>query len=377
MRKPAIACALANIRNASGSAARRRAGRRPRRARGSRRTPRRATPTLARPRARTARARPRARRPRPWGRWGSRARRLASPAPPAPPARRAPRPGPGGRRRAARGRAAGASPATRRAARPHPTAARMRPAAARQRRGRPRPGQAAGRGAHRQLAHLAGRRVGVGVHAPPQREGGGVDRLGMRRLLPAVRPRWSSGTKTTSRAGCLVAALAQLAATPRWPAAPGTAGSGRRGASLRGQRRPRDLDDQEPEPERERGDDGGDHEDPREHALALVDPAGPPHDLPEIASSRTRSASVAISEAIIPAKATTMPKLTEPVWQLALQADPQPRDRLWKVVRRAAGHRPARGRAGADLRGHRDRRRRSRSALVPDHRGSRADAGPE
>src|SRR3954452_25606148 len=46
---------------------------------------------------------------------------------------------------------------------------------------------------------------------------------------------------------------------------------------------------------------------------------------------------------------------------------------------RAAGRRdrPARRRAGADLHGHRDRRRARVRLLVPDHRGARADAGPE
>ena len=34
----------------------------------------------------------------------------------------------------------------------------------------------------------------------------------------------------------------------------------------------------------------------------------------QIASSRTASTSVSISEAIMPAKATAMPSVTEPVW---------------------------------------------------------------
>src|SRR3954452_5947329 len=46
---------------------------------------------------------------------------------------------------------------------------------------------------------------------------------------------------------------------------------------------------------------------------------------------------------------------------------------------RAPGRRdrPARRRAGADLHGHRDRRRARVRLLVPEHRGARADAGPE
>ena len=165
----------------------------------------------------------------------------------------------------------------------------------------------------RELAHLGRRRVGVGVHAPPQREGGGVDRLGVRRLVPGRAAEVELGHEHDLARPLLVAALAQLArhlvGRQRLELPVAVEEALHFGASVG------------PGPSMIR------NQKPNASAATIAVTMKMRESTPsrwsipparrttfQIPSSRTASASVSISDAIMPTKATTIPKLTESVW---------------------------------------------------------------